>query len=528
MNWPSEEETKTDSFAAPSNGEPRKRFRDNDENQNRPRFPRNQDGKPHIIRPSLAGGLLTYKQFMEMQHEQIPPQEAQQIYDDYKTKYERKHLEIFFSEHNNEHWFIEKYDPIFSQKWQEERYLDAKVSHTAFIELSKHNGFSGLRLKIQESPVEKISGPPYFGFDPNSMTLFLKNIPVNISRWDVLNVVKTSPGFVSLSMSEPLKTQGFSRFAWVLYDTEDHCNESLELLTGRVVTPDFKLSPVKSQSVSRKELRLQPPQHPSCIELDWKQSSRLITFIDREKGINENQLLITEEMFATLSEEEKEMQLDLQLLYLRRVHAFCYYCQEEYEDERMLAAKCGPAHIRTTYDEAAARPAEFDQKIEERILRKNPVKKYDKDNDPELQKMIKEFETKNTTEEEEKKVRCNLCKKLFRSNEFMKKHLQTKHQEDYQLVVKERVKAITLENYLADPDKLQNQIQFAGDRFRGRGRGDRGDRGDRGEHRERSDGADREVNFPRKRPVPDEPYEDLDDPAKHPKGRRAIVDYSDI
>lgn len=140
--------------------------------------------------------------------------------------------------------------------------------------------------------------------------------------------------------------------------------------------------------------------------------------------------------------------------------------------------------------------------------------------------MIVEFENKNTTEEEEKKVRCNLCKKLFRSSEFVKKHLKTKHQEDHDGVVKERLKAISLDNYLADADKLQNPIQFAGERFRGQ-RSSRGDRQDRGEHRERGEG-DRESNYPRKRPVSDEPYEDLDDPTKHPKGRRNIVDYSDI
>ncbi len=34
------------------------------------------------------------------------------------------------------------------------------------------------------------------------------------------------------------------------------------------------------------------------------------------------------------------------LLYLRRVHAYCYYCGEEYDDERILASRCGPQHLR--------------------------------------------------------------------------------------------------------------------------------------------------------------------------------------
>jgi len=42
----------------------------------------------------------------------------------------------------------------------------------------------------------------------------------------------------------------------------------------------------------------------------------------------------------------KAQHLDLLLLYLRRVHGYCFYCGEEYDDERMLAAKCGPQHLR--------------------------------------------------------------------------------------------------------------------------------------------------------------------------------------
>ena len=42
----------------------------------------------------------------------------------------------------------------------------------------------------------------------------------------------------------------------------------------------------------------------------------------------------------------QELKLDLLLLYLRRVHFYCLYCGEEYEDERMLCTRCGPQHIR--------------------------------------------------------------------------------------------------------------------------------------------------------------------------------------
>ena len=52
----------------------------------------------------------------------------------------------------------------------------------------------------------EISSSPLFGFDANSMTLYLKSIPSNISRWDILNRIRDTEGFVALSLSEPLKT----------------------------------------------------------------------------------------------------------------------------------------------------------------------------------------------------------------------------------------------------------------------------------------------------------------------------------
>ena len=51
-------------------------------------------------------------------------------------------------------------------------------------------------------------------------------------------------------------------------------------------------------------------------------------------------------IFDNENNRNKELQLDIQLLYLRRVHGFCYYCLKEYEDERNLATKCDNAHLR--------------------------------------------------------------------------------------------------------------------------------------------------------------------------------------
>ncbi|MFS8160590.1 MAG: RNA recognition motif domain-containing protein [Candidatus Roizmanbacteria bacterium] len=75
----------------------------------------------------------------------------------------------------------------------------------------------------------------------------MKQIPVSISRWDLLNTVRNTPGFVSFSMSEPLKTQNFVRYAWVSFESEEACRKAKDLLE-HVAIQDFILNPVKSMT----------------------------------------------------------------------------------------------------------------------------------------------------------------------------------------------------------------------------------------------------------------------------------------
>jgi hypothetical protein len=124
-----------------------------------------------------------------------------------------------------------------------------------------------------------------------------------------------------------------------------------------------------------------------------------------------------------------------------------------------------------------------------------------------LSKNIEDLVNKKTKEEDENKVRCEVCNKLFRGTEFMKKHIHTKHEELIIALIRDRIEEIMLENYLNDPEKLTNQLVYANDSFRG--------------------GLDRRKVYPKKRPIQDGPYEDLDDPSRFSKSRR-VVDYSDL
>ena len=132
---------------------------------------------------------------------------------------------------------------------------------------------------------DDVSKAPLFGFDANSMTLYLKQIPVHIKRQDLLAVVNTTPGFVSFSMSEPLKTQNFTRYGWVCYDSDENCRKGKEILEKTTIG-DFTLQPVKSQT-QRKPIRITPPLPDDNIERDLELCQNLVAdVLDPEKKID--------------------------------------------------------------------------------------------------------------------------------------------------------------------------------------------------------------------------------------------------
>ena len=68
---------------------------------------------------------------------------------------------------------------------------------------------------------------------------------MSVSRWALLDEIKNTPGFVSFSMSEPLKSYEFERYAWVTYNSEEECRSAKGILEDARIG-DFKLNPVKS------------------------------------------------------------------------------------------------------------------------------------------------------------------------------------------------------------------------------------------------------------------------------------------
>lgn len=334
--------------------------------------------KDKISIPGFDGPLITLSLFKELQNNNLPEDIIQSAYEDYRNKYKNKKYESFYVEHQGDEWFKERYHPEVYLKWRNEKNGQDQKLCDAFgkwLQSEKNNplisfqfneeeanskfvkyytyGYNKDKNEFEEREIEKknwdknkesnISLSPLYAFDPDKLTLFIHQLPRNVSRWQVLDVVKKIPGFISLSLSEPIKLQNYNRYCWISFDTDDNLNMAYELLKDYKINSEYKMNPIKSKSLTNKKVRITPMLYPERIDDDLECTGEIIDMFDTDKEISNNPVLINKE------KRSKEVQLDLQLLYLRKVHGFCYYCLEEFEDERNLSTKCENCHLRAGY-----------------------------------------------------------------------------------------------------------------------------------------------------------------------------------
>lgn len=261
-------------------------------------------------------------------------------------------------------------------------YRMIKLEQDPTVDYNLMNDKDGKEINLQKAPL--------FSFDTDYLTLYLKYIPKHIKRLDLTSSLqKNLNGFVHLSMSEPMRNHDFERLAWATFSNENDCQQA-EHQISQIRIDDCNLSAVRSlPNRKRTPVRITPPLPQSLVEVDLELCKYLITdVLDPERDIesfivqtiekyakpeavtktldedmpandqnpagqNDHQILDKTELTKSQSMPlpgsndeirclSKEQQLDILLIYLRRVHAYCLYCGEEYEDERMLSTRCGP------------------------------------------------------------------------------------------------------------------------------------------------------------------------------------------
>lgn len=132
-----------------------------------------------------------------------------------------------------------------------------------------------------------------------------------------------------------------------------------------------------------------------------------------------------------MTEEEKlKKKVDLNILILRKIHGFCYYCCEEYDDERTLSNKCDWLHLRSSKvigSRNDIKAQEFkkeyawdkhlnlliSRKIEECQTRaESGILEIDFHNDKSFQDKLTDFFNMKILRQSQDKYECKICSKV--------------------------------------------------------------------------------------------------------------------
>ncbi|KAL4460616.1 hypothetical protein ABPG72_002903 [Tetrahymena utriculariae] len=457
---------------------------------------RKQSSKPfRKIRyniPMLDGPLVNFRQFMELQTDRVDTHKAETHYQYYKKHWEKRQNEIFVKEHMEEAWFKEKYDPIISEEIQKDRLSECKKTAEKFFEDYKNNVFNSICLEITENKIQEIKSvenneedqeendkqtgvahqkiylsenfdvtqSPYFGFDPVVRTLFIKTIPKELGRQDIYEIIQKIPGFQSLSLSEPVPNQQFQRYGWITFETEEQCNYAAERFKSDcLVINKYEFNIVKNNQ--KRMIKVAQKVDLKKSQTDFEQIIKLIAKFDQSKNITGNPLVeLSPENFSFKN-------LDICLLYLRRIHSYCYYSGVHCNDERMLTSKCGSTHLRLKSDN----PNEewelpnWQNKVQDLANQKIIELEQIKDQLKGVA-LFKERLASKITYKVQKQMKnengawpCFYCSKKFKGSEFVVKHIDNKHsnEEKYQQELNKIRSATTLELYSNDKNKITHQ-----------------------------------------------------------------------
>jgi hypothetical protein len=158
--------------------------------------------------------------------------------------------------------------------------------------------------------------------------------------------------------------------------------------------------------------------------------------------------------------------IDIGVEYLRRAFNFCMYCVSSSDSIHELTRKCPGGHIRRPTPSidytADQRTVNWTKNWQDKLeLFVNPPEE-DHDNYAErlkkiggkpVKEAVEEETLKYVKQEDEGKFRCRVgtCTKLFKGEEFWRKHLDKKHTEWLEQL---RLDALLVNTYVSDPTRV--------------------------------------------------------------------------
>jgi hypothetical protein len=407
-------------------------------------------------------------------------------YEAFKVQWFKRQVRKFFDIHAREEWMQEKYHVERAQERTEFILNMKKLLFTKFQGDLENGSFENVDLDAL--PVDETAMEADWDYAQRqaqaSRTVSLRNVPITLRRAELVNVFQEMEGFVYLTLSEPRlpsyspnDRQGFhvqhnvpphlalgARAGWVVFESSEaaekaanKCRElrdqhhplvsELAVSMQNAASPKFRT--LVSEVFSNKERQV----------VDLQKVKEIAERLDAESNINGVELIASRFM-----EIEGTTLLDKLIMYLRRVHLYCYYSGGmEAESLEELSWKCGdkifrkPGEVDLTLEANINFLTKFDAKINQRFEPPSTLEALVEMGGSNTDTCVDDFLQKYVVKEQENRFRCEFtqCGKLFKDTVFVVKHIKNKHAADVANEVQMvQAHAELLNRFVADPHHL--------------------------------------------------------------------------
>lgn len=274
---------------------------------------------------------------------------------------------------------------------------------------------------------------------------------------------------------------------WVTFASKEHATRVLDMQPIRLHSQQTPQPPEQTDQsgetadIVLSELYL-PPKHNNTVTAkifgtaarvakDHEQCERLAKKLDAERRLKDFSALLSEVQSAVALpsiDTDTELgrlrfRLDIFVQYLRRVHFFCYYCGTQYSSSIQLYLRCGKFHSlpRLTEESAASLSASADLSASNSLLQLFDLNieyllsdSYSPDNYAGtllLYSFDRSWLSQNYVKQGERQFACLVpsCEKLFLAEEFIIKHITTRHANLKEQLVNAELQRQFFDNFLA-------------------------------------------------------------------------------
>lgn len=443
--------------------------------------------------------LMSFKEFILNQSDNIDEQEALKSYIDYKTEYTRRQIEKFFKEHEDEEWFRYKYKPTELKKLEEatkESKAKRKELYSKLIESGETDNVTldqphehsvlqfldNFSLLLEGATLEEIKeGEARKLYSVSA--LYIPALHPAVDKSKIEEYAKTHPDFLRVGVSDAIfnSQPPFCRRVWISYKKMD--SDAIRKLTWAFNAQKFVGHETKSIVNKESNNRIRYTQfwfcHATVAKHDLKNVANLLSHFEGEdcpllEEIKNHLIEETNEeetVWGLNEQDDKEFEftqdpelmkaLDKVILYLRVVHSYDYYSSTEHLREDDLPQKIGVMLIRPTppssYGDCPkellrefieAQKARVDSFLTKPTISEIEQKQLGK---KDVEEEVENFIFQNIHEKTKgEKYVCLITKKKFQAMEFARKHIINRCGSHLDEV---RTNAEFFNNYLADPKR---------------------------------------------------------------------------